>query len=346
MDRPEIIRSLFRQKSGEIRTPVFPMLAADHGSELAGIGLSRVLREKSAIVDAYSSMMETYKPDGLLFFSDVGLEAEAAGMELTISDDDGASPLKHVHFDEIREVDPSRDGRLPMYLSALLKLVGTYHDQVPVFCSMKDPFSLAAQAVGSEDFFVACVLQPELVDVAMRRAAFNQARLVEAIIDSDATPFIGAPMASGSLISPVMFERFVSPALQALFEQIHENGLCTCLHICGDIKPVLPMLSQLSLDLLSIEAITSELAEQYLKRTVIMGIADTDALLRGTPQKCRMEADRSHSILPEFSVISTGCDIPRFAPPENVLAFLNRARELSQIKSYNPAPQIPDDLHE
>jgi hypothetical protein len=48
------------------------------------------------------------------------------------------------------------------------------------------------------------------------------------------------PVASGDMISPAMFERFVEPDLGDLINKTKATGNYTMVHICGNTTPILP----------------------------------------------------------------------------------------------------------
>lgn len=305
------------------------MISADHASTIAGIPLKTILTDHRALIDSYSEFFELYRPDGLILFLDVTLEAEAAGVELHFPDD--APPLseKFLGFGEIPDVDPEKHGRIPLCLKTLTALVKNWGDTCPVFCSLKDPFSLAANVVGPEEMLVATIESPDAAEKTITQAVKNQLRFIDAIIDQGGIPFIGAPLASGSLISPSTFRRFVERPLVQLMEHIHDQSEISALHICGRIAPLLPVLSELPLDLLSVEGINRSDAEKHLAETVIMGVAGTDVLQMGSPNDCRDEAIRSRQTLPNPCILSTGCDVPQKASIENVSAFIDQARRVA-----------------
>jgi uroporphyrinogen-III decarboxylase len=60
-------------------------------------------------------------------------------------------------------------------------------------------------------------------------------------------------LVSADMISPRMYERFVLPYEQRLFEQLRVMGLKSILYFCGDVIPRLPALVQLPIDALMVE---------------------------------------------------------------------------------------------
>lgn len=310
---------------------VIPMIAADHAAYIASIPFKTVMTDHEAVIDAYGRIMEVYSPEGLILFYDVSLEAEAAGATLYYPEDSAPYPIDHIPGDCIPEVDPNRDGRLPSLLKALRALVKQWGDLVPVFCSLKDPFSLAAQTIGATELFEATILDPAEVDRVMTRTLANQRRFMAEILDAGAVPFIGAPMATGSLISQSTFDRFVTPSVADLAQLSHEAGSSCTLHICGNVNPLLASLAKIPVDLLSIESIDPDLIGKHRLNAALMGLARTDVILLGSPDDCRKEAVRSRMTLPDRSVLSTGCDVPQSAPVENVMAFIDEAKEASGL---------------
>ncbi len=193
----------------------------------------------------------------------------------------------------------------------------TLDKRFPVFFSIKDPFSLAALVTGSEAFLIGLVKTPREIRQLLDVCCENQLQLVEAICAEGYIPLIGAPISSGSLIGPQWFREFAQPYLERLFCQVKASGQFNCMHICGEVSPLVGRLPLLNLDLLSFEEWCKPLWDR-MPETIPMGYVPTDLFARGCEETVENSTGECLKNLPEYSVLSTACDLPANADPRLV----------------------------
>ena len=131
--------------------------------------------------------------------------------------------------------------------------------------------------------------------------------------------FIGDPMASSSVISPHIFEKFACEPLKILIKQIKSAGMIAGIHICGDTKPIINIIDNLNADILSIEDITVK------TKTLKMGGVSTLTLLNGDKTKIKKEIESA--LKEDFLILSTSCDVAVHTPVENVKTMVEIARQ-------------------
>jgi len=297
------------------------MIAADYAARAAGVSFSEALIRDETLVEAYSAVVDRFAPEGLVFFTDTTLEAEALGLELAFYPESSPHPARFITPDQFRPVDPERDGRMPVYLKALRELNRRFGSQIPIFASLKDPFSLAAQAVDPAYLLEAVILNPDEVNRMLSIVEMNQARYLECIIKAGGIPFVGAPFASASLISAEVFRQFVAGSIKRLARQAHRAGSPLALHICGRVDALGAVIAGTEIDIFSLEAVDPNIKNLYLKDLVLMGVVKTDVMLNGTPEDVYNEVQRSRELLQPRWILSTGCDVPVGTPVENMQAL-------------------------
>ncbi|MBN2577881.1 MAG: hypothetical protein JXB10_02735 [Pirellulales bacterium] len=127
--------------------------------------------------------------------------------------------------------------------------------------------------------------------------------------------WIGEGMASGSLISPVMYRQFVLPYEQDLAREIRRQGGLSLLHVCGNITPMLAEIALSGVDGADIDApadwpsVVRILGPQMcLKGNInpILFLPENEEQLAGACETTLREA----AGLPNF-ILSTGCLVPR-----------------------------------
>ncbi len=309
-----------------IEPAVFPIVVANCAARLAGERLSRVLTDPELLSSVLDHSYRRFDYDLAMVFADVLLEAEAMGCQIEILDDEPPVLLTPAG-NHTRIVDPQRSGRIPVILAAIRKLRRLTDDEVFILGSLKGPFSLASFLAGPEEFLALLVEAPKQADHFLRLATENQKHFARAIIQAGAVPFIGDPMASGSLISRQQFARFALPYLKELVDEIHTLGLWTGLHICGNTSTILDLMADSGAEILSIDEINVEFARSRLgPERVIMGNVSTTLLENGTPEEVSIAARGClANALPKL-ILASACDVPPSTPPANIQTLIQTAR--------------------
>jgi uroporphyrinogen decarboxylase len=217
---------------------------------------------------------------------------------------------------------------MPVVLEATRRLKALLEDEAPILTSLKGPFSLASFLRGIDRFLEDLLTDPGRAHEFLRLATKNQLAYTEAIIKAGGIPFIGDPVASGSLVSPEMFREFARPHLERLIRSVHESGAKAGLHICGETKRLLADMVATGADFLSVDEMDLALARQEVgENTVLMGNVSTNLLLEGTPEQVSAAAKVCLERGGQSLILSSSCDVPANAPKENVQALVRAAIE-------------------
>lgn len=315
-------------KGGRDRPMVIPMVAANHAARLEGYSIAEVVTQPQELARALFSAYRFYGYDGITVFTDTVVEAEAMGAQVIIPEDEDPFLLAPPQVSRLEPAEPEQDGRMPVVLEAIRQLAEYTGGKAVVLGSLKGPFSLAALLIGPERFFRDLIERPERVRELLLVATDNQRKYLAAIIEAGAVPFIGDPMASGSLISTEHFSRFAMPHIRELVREAHSLGCPVGLHICGDTSRILGQMQQTGVDFISIEdADLAHVRQELGSETVIMGSVSTSMMLEGSAEEVRQA---SHKCLMQGMprlILSSACDVPPLTPAENIKAMVAAARE-------------------
>ncbi len=306
---------------------VFPMVVANHAARLEGYAISEAVTQADVLARVLYSAYRFYGYDMVLVFTDTVVEAEAMGAQVLIPEDEDPFVLSPPRVARIEPADPAKDARMPVVLAATRRLTKLLAGEAPVLTSLKGPFSLAAFIRGMESFLADLVDNPRRARHYLEVATENQVRYAAAIIKAGGIPFIGDPVASGSMISPSMFQESAQPYLARLVQAIHEQGARAGLHICGDTRQSLADMARTRADILSIDEM--DLAEARTKvgpGAVLMGNVSTRTLLEGTPNQVAQATRTCIETGGNRLIVSSSCDVPTDAPRENVQAMVQAAR--------------------
>jgi len=139
----------------------------------------------------------------------------------------------------------------------------------------------------------------------------------------------------GPLFSPEMFGEFVFPYLRRMVDRVHSHGKVFLLHVCGAVRPLLPMIIEAGVDMLEpIQTRAAGMEPSALKRDFgkdicfYGGVDLQRTLCRGTPESVSAEVRRLIDILGEdggFVVGPGHTYIQIDAPVENILAMYETA---------------------
>jgi len=321
------VKQLLGEDSVRVLPPVvFPMVVANYAARLAGEKLCRVIGDAEILSRVLFSSYQIFGYDLIMVFSDVLVEAEAMGCRVGVQEDEPPI-LERPAGENAHLADPQRDGRMPVVLEAARRLIQRVGEDVFVLVSLKGPFSLASFLCGPELFFEYLVEKPSAAEDFLRKATESQKRYAQAIVNIGGVPFIGDPMASGSIISPKHFARFALPYLKELVRKIHSFGVWTGLHICGDTKKFLKMMKETGANVLSIDEMDMAFVRKEIGAdAVIMGNVSTRLIEQGRPADVRIAgAECLNKGLPKL-ILASACDVPVDAPVENVQALVKAAR--------------------
>jgi uroporphyrinogen decarboxylase len=310
------------------RSVVFPMVVANHAARLEGFSISEAVTQPDVLARVLYSAYRFYGYDLLMVFSDTMVEAEAMGAQVLIPEDDDPFLLAPPRVSKLEPANPEADGRMPVILNATRRLRELLEDEVPILTSLKGPFSLASFLRGIDGFLEDLLSDPGRAHDFLRLATENQVAYAEAIVRVGGIPFIGDPVASGSLVSPEMFREFARPYLAQLIRSVHDLGVKAGLHICGETKRMLKDMVATGADFLSLDEMDLVFARQEVgDSAVLMGNVSTNLLLEGKPEQVATAAKECIARGGQKLVLSSSCDVPADAPKENVLAMVKAGRE-------------------
>ncbi len=145
---------------------------------------------------------------------------------------------------------------------------------------------------------------------------------------------MGVGDAAASLVGPELYREFVWPWEQRYVRALHDMGVAVRLHICGDVRAILPMLGELHADILDLDSMVpvGMARAKTGGRQLLAGNVDpvrlvkngTAELVTGELAKCLAESAGGPY------AVSAGCEVPRRTPRENLRAMRAFARETAR----------------
>ena len=318
------------------RVPVIPLII-QHSLEVSGIPHSRYSSDPEALASAQIAAWEAYGYDGFHITSDNYVVSEALGNRVFLPHDD---PPQKVYTclaetKELsvlrRDLDPETTARMPVLIGAMR----IARERVGGRAFLKancdsGPFSVASSLRGAENLFYDLYDDEQFVFDLMEITAEAIIRYARALADAGADA-ITYGESTGSLVSRGMFEKFILPINRYVVGEIKKTGLPVFYHMCGKVDHVVDRMAQTGADVLELDSFT-DLKAAYEKtngKLCIEGTVDTvSTLLRGTSHAVYVESRRViDTARGRGLILSSGCELPRKTPPDNVRAMMRAAED-------------------
>jgi uroporphyrinogen decarboxylase len=317
------------------RVPVIAQVFG-HAAVLAGVSLRDYVRDGELLARCQIQALQRYGYDTVFALMDTSVETEAVGAILTYPRDQypyvkSYALLDAENLEGLSVPDPQQAGRMPELVKAARILRQEVGDDVLVVGCVLGPMTLAMQLLGIETALYLAIDHPERFARLLDFAADVVIRFAAAQIEAGAhLPIVFDPCASPAVIPHQFFREFELPRLQKVFTAFKEAGAAAnWLHIAGPVVPILSLYPQCGVDIANFDYCVSALeAQQALPHTCLDGNIKPLSFVEATPE---VIAEESRRLLDVFAsrggfILSSGCEIPPEAKPENVAAMVSAAR--------------------
>ena len=318
------------------RTPTGP-LAVHFCAGVAGFTIRQYTTEARLLAESVLRYYERFRPDAVWVSADTWVSAEAMGARVGALDDEqpfgglGAPLVQSARdLDRLPAPDPNRQGRYPLMVEALARVVARLgREAFVVACFDQFPFSLAAALAGLQQIMVKTVEDPPFVVALMERCLEYGLSYAQALSEAGADLLSGGDAPAG-LVGPRVYRELVLPFEQRLIARLKAAARKpVSLHICGRALPILADMAGSGADVLEIDhGVDLEQACRTVGPEVALwGNLDPVALLaRGSASEVRRAAQRAVATARACGhtrfVLSSGCTLAMQTPPENVDALL------------------------
>ena len=195
------------------------------------------------------------------------------------------------------------------------------------------PFTMAAVMVGTQDFIMLMLDEPELVEQLLDFTTCVSAEMFHLLHENGCDIALPAePVASGSLISQGMFEEWVVPALENLKAALPEYKYFFT-HVCGASGPRVKSLRDAGVRAFSgdyLVDLDTALTDADGRLVMMGNINPAGVLLTGTADEVYAEAcERIKTANGRGHILAPGCDMGAATPLENVKMLVKACKDMA-----------------
>lgn len=254
------------------------------------------------------------------------VEAEAMGAKVIMGKPESEPrvaqyPLEKLSkFQSLSRLRPG-SGRLGTVAEAIERLT-IRKPPFAVIANLTGPVSLATSLIEPMTFYKMLGKAPDLAHEFMQFLTENLISFGRWMLQAGARILtISDPSASGEILGPRRFAQFALPYINRILDALQNYYAASLVHICGNLKPVFPLLSRLHTRAISIDSATSIPAMQSAlgKNQVVVGNVSTHLLLNCTPRA--VERASRVCLKRGARILSPACGISPFTPLSNLRAM-------------------------
>jgi len=287
--------------------------------------------------EAIKILVETFHPDIVFPLMDISVEANAIGRYTLFPVDDTATIPNAAfdlnHIDTLPKIDINADTRALGYVKLTELLKRNISSEILKGVYVTGPYTLAALILGAEETAKSIILNPEGLHRLIEYSVDIIKNYTTLLIKSGAQ-IVCILEPSASMLGHAHFREFSGDYVKQISALCDEYGVDSIYHICGNTTHLIKSMAESGVSGLSLDSPDSgvNLAQaitEVPEDVVIIGnINPSGKILTGSPVEVKEEVNkllRSVDRFPNF-ILSTGCDLPKNTPLENIEAFMEAGR--------------------
>ena len=245
-------------------------------------------------------------------------------------------------IDAIEEVDNLDiinldSGNLRMYYNATARLREIGDGVCPVGASLSGPLTLAGFVLGTEKLLKAMIRKPDQVHKFLKYIEECVKVVVDEFAKLDISFSMADPIASNTMISPKMYEKYAFPHSKNICDYVIETiGRGPSYHVCGNTEKSWKYIKNIDFSLFSVDnAMDIEKTCEFFKDThAVAGNVDPVAIIcNGNKEMIEQEVIkciRAGKKCEKGYILAPGCNLPLSTSDENIDAFMDAGRKYSR----------------
>lgn len=331
--RERILRALRHEEVDTL--PNIPITMMKAAAEI-GVPYRTYALEPEAHVRGQMAVSRAYAIDHVSAVSDPAVEAADLGAPVIYREDappavdDSASLLEDAtRLLSLHIPDPWSSERMRSRLEVIARLKEESAGEKAVEGWIEGPIAEACDLRGLSRIMTDLYDSPSFVRDLIEFVLGVGMAFARAQVEAGAD-YIGVGDAAASLIGPDLYKEFVLEAEKRCIEEIHRLGVPVRLHICGNITPLLGLISHVKPDLVDLDSMVPVKKARVAlgPATCLAGNINPVADLRnGSPGRiCELLGACFRDAGSRNYLVAAGCEIPRDTTPENLRALADFAQ--------------------
>ncbi len=322
-----MISALKRQYADRLPTTV---LIGPYCSRLTDYTVKEILTDARKSAEAHLAFYHRFKPDSLIIYNDIYLEAEAVGCELEFPENSISHPKKVLlenksQLASLKVPDPKKDARLPYFMELCERVSSEVRKTAAIGLGHSGPWNLAMHLRGAESLLLDTIDDPQFVHDLMRFTTNVVQTFSDALIEARLTPSIGEAYATCNLISPKIYKDFIKPYHTELCNYYRSKGVFLGLHVCGLIDPIMEDIIEAGISFLSLDGPSSlkKIVDLSAGKIIVEGNVPTTLFSSGTRQEMESAIRNCIDTAAEGSgyILASGCEIPLNSTEDRIAHF-------------------------
>lgn len=300
-----------------------------------GVSYSEYCQNYKHLAQGNIVCAQKYGIDCVTVMSDPMREAHDVGTQVVFPPDDVPYPQQVLipqksDIKKLQIVKPEDGKRMSENVQTIQYYKQELGDDYPIFGWVEGCFAEAADLRGVNDFLIDLMednaFAIELLDFCLEQAILYAQAQVQAGAD-----VIGVGDAIASVAGPHLYIELASQYERKLLSAIQKMGAKTKLHICGNTTPFLEHIPVDVIDIFDVDWMVplDKATEVCGAKTSLSGNYDpVDILLQGTPESIANAVRHCAKTGNSRYISAAGCEVPKFTPPENLLAVKQTLEQL------------------
>lgn len=323
------VKKLLENKNKTVPILSFP------STELLGVSVKELISSAEMQLKGMLAIRERCNVGASLNMMDLSVEAEAFGAKVRFEENEVPVVTEGI-IDDISDADNISvpeigTGRTQIYIDGVKKAKEEIRD-IPVFCGVIGPYSLAGRLFDMSELMMECFDSPDEVKILISKATKFIINYIKAFKKIGADGVIIAEPAAG-LLSPSLEEEFSAPFVTEIIDEINDENFIICYHNCGNaVRDMTDSISSLDADIFHFGNAVNlrEMLEKFPSDKIIMGNVDPVLFKTGTREEIASSVESVFDECKNFDnfMISTGCDVPAGAKWENIDEYFKKVNEL------------------
>ena len=325
----EIAKALLQAKNKTVPILTFP------SAQLLNISVKELISSAEMQAKGMEAIAKRCPIGAALNMMDLSVEAEAFGAKIRIYEDE----IPAVEAGIIDDICDAEDivvpqvgaGRTGIYIDGIRKAKERIQD-VPVFCGVIGPYSLAGRLFDMTELMLECYDSPDEVKVLLEKCAEFIVAYIKAYKEAGADGVVMAEPAAG-LLSPALAEEFSTVFVQKIIAEVNDESFVFCYHNCGSAaSDMMDTFAKLDADIFHFGNVVDieKACRTIPEDKIVMGNVDPVLFRTGTPETVAGDTERVFALCGKYKnfMVSTGCDVPAASKWENIDTYFSKVMAL------------------